>query len=233
MPTTVIGTFEDAKIISKVKGALAKAGFEAEDLEVLEGGKDEIVAEVTERGFGEEDARGYAKAAEGGKKLVALRVAEGKAEQAVAIMERYETETAGGESREGAEEEGEEARVAEVEEELEVGKREVGRGGVRVSTRVSERPVEKTVHLREEKVEAERRPADRALSPEEAEKAFEEKTVEMTGTGEEAEVRKAARVTGEVALNKRVEEREEKVRDKVRRSEVEVEETGPKSSKSR
>jgi stress response protein YsnF len=55
--------------------------------------------------------------------------------------------------------------------------------------------------------------------------------VEVTGTGEETEVNKTACVTGEVALNKRVEEREEKVQDKVRRSEVE--ETGPKSGKSR
>ncbi len=118
--------------------------------------------------------------------------------------------------------------VPVVEEGLEVGKRRVAAGGVRVTSSVSERPVEETVTLREERVEADRRPADRELSPEEAEAAFEEKTVELTATGEEVEVRKEARVTGEVALSKQTTEREQTVRDTVRRSEVEVEEIEPK-----
>ncbi len=121
--------------------------------------------------------------------------------------------------------------VREVEEELSVAKRQVGRGGVRVTTSVSERPVEETVTLREEKVEAKRRSADRELSPEEAEAAFEEKTIELTATGEEVEVRKTARLVGEVALSKQVEEREQTVRDTVRRSEAEVEEIEPRSRK--
>jgi stress response protein YsnF len=48
-----------------------------------------------------------------------------------------------------------------VEEELSIGKHEVASGGVRVTSSVEERPVEKTVSLREEKVEADRREADR------------------------------------------------------------------------
>jgi stress response protein YsnF len=104
---------------------------------------------------------------------------------------------------------------------------------VRVTTSVSETPVEETVTLREEQVEAKRRPADRKLSPEEAEAAFENKTVEMLGTSEQAAVRKEARVVGEVALGKQVEEREETVKDTVRRSEVEVEEVGTKARKAR
>jgi stress response protein YsnF len=55
----------------------------------------------------------------------------------------------------------------------------------------------------------------------------------MVGTGEEAEVRKVARVVGEVTLAKRVGEREETVRDTVRRTEVEVEEVGPGSRERR
>jgi stress response protein YsnF len=69
------------------------------------------------------------------------------------------------------------------------------------------------------------------LSPEEAEAAFRDRTVEMTETAEEAEVRKTAREVGEVSLGKRVEERTETVRDKVRRTEVEVEELEPASNK--
>ena len=122
--------------------------------------------------------------------------------------------------------------VPETEEELAVHKRTVARGGVRVTSSVTERPVEDTVHLREERVEVDRRPADRRLSPEEADTAFEERTVEMTETGEEVEVGKEARVVGEVTLSKRTEEHEQTVRDKVRRTEVEVEEIEePRSSR--
>ncbi len=123
--------------------------------------------------------------------------------------------------------------VPVVEEGLEVGKREVATGGVRVTSSVSERPVEETVTLREERVEARRTRADRELGPDEAEAAFRDRTVEMLATGEEAEVRKTARVVGEVTLGKRVGEREATVRDTVRRTEVEVEEIGPGSREKR
>ena len=113
--------------------------------------------------------------------------------------------------------------LQEVREELTVGTRKVATGGVRVTSSVNEVPVEKTVTLREEEVSAERTPASRALSPEEAEAAFKGRTVEALGTREEAEVSKVARVVGEVSLAKRTEEREETVRDTVRRTEVEVE----------
>ena len=122
-------------------------------------------------------------------------------------------------------------KVPVVEEGLSVGKRQVATGGVRVTSRVVETPVEETVRLREERVEAVRRPDGRRLSPEEADAAFAGRTVEMMGTGEEAEVGKTARVVEQVSLGKRVEERTETVRDKVRRTEVEVEELEPASSR--
>ena len=53
----------------------------------------------------------------------------------------------------------------------------------------------------------------------------------MIGTTEEARVSKQARVVGEVAVDKTVEEREETVRDTVRKTDVEVEEVGAKSRK--
>ncbi len=123
--------------------------------------------------------------------------------------------------------------VPEVEEEVEVGKRRVASGGVRVTSTVTEKPVQKTVSLREEQVEVEHRNVDHELSPEEAEDAFEEKTLEMTETSEEAEVKKTARVVGEVSLRKEVNEREETVRDTVRRTDVEVERLEPGRRKGR
>ena len=226
MPTSVISAF-DSETAGRVVEELVRAGFPERDVAVLEGGEDELVGEIVARGFGRDDAREFAAAAGRGKRLVAAEVPEAKVERAVAIMDRHES----GRERRGAGGAGREESVPVVEEELSVGKREVATGGVRVTSRVVERPVQRTVHLREEHVEAERKRSDRVLSPEEAEAAFRDKTVEVTGTAEEAEVRKTAREVGEVSLGKRVEERTETVRDKVRRTEVEVEEIEPASGK--
>ena len=54
---------------------------------------------------------------------------------------------------------------------------------------------------------------------------------EVLATSEEAEVSKTARVVGEVAVGKQVGEREETVKDTVRRTEVEVEKVGAKERK--
>ena len=220
---TVIATIDSAKVAQQLIDELLEAGFKDQDVEILDGDADALVAEIVERGFGQDDARDYAEAVSRGKSLVAARAPEDKVERVAAIMERYEAGAGEG----SQEEQGE--TVQEVEEELSVGKRKVASGGVRVTSSVVERPVQRTVTLREERVEAERRRADRELSPEEAEAAFEGRTVEVVGTAEEAEVRKTARVVGEVALGKRVEERKETVRDKVRRTEVEVEAVEPAS----
>jgi uncharacterized protein (TIGR02271 family) len=217
--SSVISVFENQKIASQAIDALLSEGFKDRDIEVLRGKGEELMGEIAEHGFGKEDAREFAEAAGKGKTLVAARVPEEKLEQAVAIMERYEGSQDKGRQGSGAEE-----AVQVVEEELSVGKRKVASGGVRITTSVSERPVKETVRLREEHVGAERRSADRVLSAEEAEAAFKEKTVEMMGTREKAEVRKEARVVGEVALTKETKERQQTVTDTVRRTDVEVEE---------
>jgi hypothetical protein len=68
-----------------------------------------------------------------------------------------------------------------IEEELEAG---VARttGGKRLKTEVSEREVQETVTLHEENVEVEHTKVDRVLKPEEAAKAFQGTTVEVTAT---------------------------------------------------
>jgi uncharacterized protein (TIGR02271 family) len=116
---------------------------------------------------------------------------------------------------------GEEERIPIVEERLRVGKREVGHGRVRVRSYVVETPVQERVALREERVQVERRPADRPVAA--GDDALRERTVEATESGEEAVVGKEARVTEEVVVRKQAEERTETVSDTVRRTEVEVE----------
>ena len=116
---TVIATIDSAKIAQQLIDELLEAGFKDQDVEILAGDEDELVAEIVERGFGKDDARDYAEAVNRGKSLVAARAPEDKAERAAAIMERYETST--GES--SPQEQGE--TVQEIEEELSVGKRKV------------------------------------------------------------------------------------------------------------
>lgn len=112
-----------------------------------------------------------------------------------------------------------------IEEDLQVGKREVERGGVRVNTRVTETPVEEQVTLREERVDVERRAVNRPVSDADLH-AFEETSFEVTERAEEAVVSKQARVIEEVVIDKDVRERTETIRDNVRRTDVDVERVG-------
>ena len=109
-----------------------------------------------------------------------------------------------------------------VEEELQIGKRMVRRGGVRVYSRVVEQPVEENVTLREEHVHVERRPVNRPAEAGEAGR-LREQSIEVTEMAEEPVVQKRARVREEVLVGKETKQRTEKVRDTVRRTEVEVE----------
>ena len=111
--------------------------------------------------------------------------------------------------------------IQAAEEQLQVGKREVGGGRVRVRSYVTERPVEEQVDLRQEHVSIERRPVDREVAP--GDTAFQERTIEAAERGEEAVVSKTARVTEEIGLRKDVERESKTIRDTVRKQEVEVE----------
>lgn len=224
MATTVIGVL-DAGTLPKVTAELHKLGFKDGDIEVVSGSENQILRTIVEAGFDEKDARSYIEDTKRGKKLLAARGEQDRVDRALKIIERYEQAS----EKEGSTEE----TLQEVEEELSVGKRRVIQGGLRATTHVTEQPVEETVKLRTEHVDVEHRPVDRKLSSEEAEEAFQEKTIEMTETAEKADVQKEARVVEEVALRKTTEEHEEKIRDTVRRTDVEVEELKPSSKRSK
>ena len=114
-------------------------------------------------------------------------------------------------------------RLREIEEHLKIGKREVVRGGVRVSKYVDTSIEEETLRLREEEVVVDRTAVNREIPLDEADAAFTDKTVELVERGEEAVVEKTAVVTGEVAVGKDVHVREETVGGEVRSTRVEVE----------
>jgi uncharacterized protein (TIGR02271 family) len=112
-----------------------------------------------------------------------------------------------------------------IEEELQVGKRQVQRGGVRIHSHVTERPVEEQVTVRHEKVNVERRPVDREVGDVDA-NAFQDRTFEVTETAEEPVVAKRARVIEEVVVGKTTHEHTRTVSDTVRRTDVDVEQLG-------
>lgn len=109
-----------------------------------------------------------------------------------------------------------------VEEELQVGKRAVQRGGVRVYQRVVETPVQESIGLREEHVTVERHAVDQPATAADLE-SLKEGTIEVREMAEEAVVSKTARVVEEVVLGKEVSEKEATISDTVRRTDVEVE----------
>jgi stress response protein YsnF len=118
-----------------------------------------------------------------------------------------------------------------IEENINIGKREEERGGVRLRSRIVERPVEENLRLREERVNVERVPVDRPASDSDFE-TFREGEVEMSETAEVPIVNKEARVVEEVRLKKDVEERDEVVRDTVRKTDVEVEKLNEETTRS-
>lgn len=130
-----------------------------------------------------------------------------------------EAATQGGRRAAGTEEE----RIPLVEEQLRVGKRVHQEGRVRVRTYVREVPVQEQVRLHEEHVQVERRPVDRPLTGADAADAFRDRTIEATESAEEAVLSKEARVREEVVVRKTAEDRQQTVSDKLRRTEVEVE----------
>lgn len=111
-----------------------------------------------------------------------------------------------------------------MEEQLEVGKRSVETGGVRIRQHVTERPVHEQIQLCEEHAIVERRPVDRAASPGEIDAlGMQDRELEIREHAEQAVVAKTARVVEEVRVGKEVTGHTETIEDSVRRTDVDIE----------
>lgn len=251
MTKTIVGLFDEYREAQRAVVELVESGISREDIgitsqdyagnETADAGRDEGVGGFFSRLFGDDDdyVSQYSEAVGRGGTVVTVDCeSDEMADRAEAILNRFggdvdESETGDRQAayagRDTAETgranlaEGNEARIPVIEEELRVGKRAVEGGGVRVRTRVIERPVEEAVRLREERVHVERRPVNRGVTEADL-NAFREGTFELREHSEEAVVAKTARVVEEVAINKEVGERTETVRDTVRKTDVEVDE---------
>jgi len=233
---------EDIGVTSRDYANYEDSDTRRDDSQRDDEGVGDKISNFFSRLFGDDDeyASHYTQAVSHGGTVVTVDAeSEDVADRAEAIMNRFGGETDEHESsqrhaayarNEGVETnranvaEGGEARIPVIEEELRVGKREVEGGGVRVRTRVVERPVEEAVRLREERVNVERRPVNRPVSEADL-NAFREGQFELRERSEEAVVDKQARVVEEVAINKEVGERTETVRETLRSTDVDVEET--------
>ncbi|WP_237482788.1 DUF2382 domain-containing protein [Lichenibacterium dinghuense] len=117
---------------------------------------------------------------------------------------------------------GNEDVVQVVEERLNVGKRAVSRGKVRLHSYVVENQVSENVTLRDETVSIDRHAIDRPVAALGAD-AFRERTIELEEVDEEVVVSKSARVVEEIGIRKDVSDRVETVRDTLRSTKVDIE----------
>jgi len=212
-----------------------------------------IVASLVDMGVSEEDAGYYSEGIRRGGALVTVTTSDEQVSRAEEILSRYnpvdvdhrasawreqgwqgwnEQSQPYSSSQISTDREqyrtlptNQEARFDVVEEELQVGKREVEKGGVRVRSYITEKPVQEQVTLREEHVRVDRHPVDRPASSSDI-NAFQEGVIEVTEKAEQPVVQKTARVVEEVVVGKDVEQRTETVNDTVRRTDVDVEQTG-------
>ncbi|GAB3559843.1 YsnF/AvaK domain-containing protein [Spirosoma fluminis] len=108
-----------------------------------------------------------------------------------------------------------------IEENLEIGKRTVETGGVRLRSRIIAKPVEESIRLREERVSVQRNPVNRPATDADL-NAFQEGHIEVAEHKEVPVVSKTATVVEEISVGKDVTERDEVIRDTVRKTEVDV-----------
>jgi len=210
-------------------GALLSLGLDDEDIDdalaVLERGK---AVDIEERraGYRPADATGYG----------ATNAGQGSGSGLAGAAEAFQGLNAGQDVNAGNGATAHDEVIPLVEERLDIGKRSVERGGVRVRSYVVETPVQEQVTLRDETVSVERCPVtqqgldhqnqDRrtdtwGMAP--GEPAFQERTIEVTETDEVPVVSKQTRVKEEIVVRKDVEVRVRAVSDTVRRTEVDIE----------
>jgi len=108
-----------------------------------------------------------------------------------------------------------------IEENVEIGKRQVETGGAQINSRIVERPIEEHLRLRSEHVRVERHEVNRPASDADF-NSFKEGNMKVTERAEVPVINKEARVVEEVTVGKEVEQHDQVIRDKARATEVDV-----------
>lgn len=259
MTHTVVGIFDEIGDAREAMNELVEKGFVKEDVDISQGRvSDKTAAAVadddnTDIGdsisnffnylFGDDDARAqsYTDIARRANAVLTVQAdSSERAEEASDILDNHNAIDVGrraaqykqaaatdGRNEDDARVEGKET-IPVVEENIEVGKKTVETGGVRIRSQIVEKPIEESVRLREEHVIVDRHPVNREVTDADIDN-LREGEIEITERAEKAVVGKQARVVEEIEVGKEVSEREETIRDTVRKTDVDVEEVDTKS----
>jgi stress response protein YsnF len=250
MSHTVIGVFDNQSEAQAAVAQLMSNGFTREYIDVAGQGagsttnafdtshSNDSVGDKVGNFFGSlfnnhDDAHSYSQVARQGITVTVHARSAEEATRAAALLDQYgavDLDERASQYRSGATSMTDattsgSASLPVIEEELQVGKRVVETGGVRLRSRIVETPVEEHLRLREEHVHVERNPVNRDATAADFNN-FREGTIELTQHAEVPVVGKEVRVVEEVRLEKEVEERQEVVRDTLRSTDVEVENLG-------
>jgi stress response protein YsnF len=231
--STIVAVYASPSAAQAAANELKKNGIDSDDIYIGSGESsarpqhDGGITGWFKRIFGQdhEDKPYYENATRRGNVVLSVEASDGNLDNAADILNRHSPidvhRESGDSNRETTRETGGSGSVPVVNEELRVGKRSVVRGGVRIYTRTVEEPVEEKLRLREEKVYVDRQPVDRAVTDADR-RTDAEQVIEMKEYAEEPVVSKQARVTEEIRVGKDTTEREQTIRDTVRRTEVDV-----------
>lgn len=244
MAKTVVGFFDDATDAQRAVERLQSSGISREYVDVARGetsttnvsndrNEESGITRFFKSLFGDDsdDADRYSKVGQNSTVVTVHAQSDDEAERAADLLDEcgaidvdersskygYTSASSPDMSSSGRQE----TSIPNIKENLEVGKREVERGGVRVRSRIVERPVEESVRLREEHVNVERTAVNRPVTDADLNK-LQDRDIEMTERAEVPVVNKEARVVEEVRISKDVDEREETIRDTVRDTEIDV-----------
>ena len=230
MATTTIGLFDDNAQAQEAIEHLVSSGFDRSSIHIINNADDLSMV----RGVPSGDAEFYRDYLGQNGLLVTVTTDQNRASEAAQILASRNVVDADARSTEYRQSGVSKAQLRDyddqdvvlpvIEENIQVGKRQVESGRMRIYTEMTETPVEEQVTLREERVNVERRPVDRAISSNDM-TAFKEGELEVRTMSEEAVVSKEARVVEEVVVGKEMTERTETIRDSVRRTDVHVDES--------
>ncbi|MDQ3180380.1 MAG: YsnF/AvaK domain-containing protein, partial [Acidobacteriota bacterium] len=217
MTQTVIGLFESKTEAQAAMQELVSAGFAEENIDFSNRRYDETTAtDTTSTGggisgffnslFGDDtdEARNYSNVASDAEVILTIQTdSDERSRQIAEILDRNgaidvderSSQYQAGYAQSGGSSTATENRTATsgdmtipvIEEDLQVGKREVQGGGVRVRSRVIEKPVEETLRLREEHIVVNRHPVNREVTDADMSN-FKEGDFEITERAEQAVV---------------------------------------------
>lgn len=251
MTHTVIGFFENIQNAHQAAEKLKSNGFSSDNIDVSNQTNDQKLSREDDKNvegdsisrffsslFSDKDeARYYSEVSRHSQSIVTVHARSNEeAQKAVNILDEYgavdvdEQGAKYGYARSGkntqtgtTQRSGDTKSIPVIEEDVQVGKRVKESGGARIRSRVIEKPVEESVRLRKERVSVERKPVDRPASEKDLQN-FQEGETKVTERSEVPVVEKNARVKEEVNLKKDVRETEETIREKARKTEVDVDE---------